>query len=147
MIVDNIQKLITDALKGKDEIRLSTLRLLSAELHNSEIAKIGKLTEEEELAVVRKEVKKRKDAIEAYEKAGRIVKADTEKKELSILQEFLPTELSDEELESIVAESISALSANSIADLGRVIGQVMGKTQGRADGSKVASVVRSHLSR
>ncbi|MGB6838962.1 MAG: GatB/YqeY domain-containing protein [Microgenomates group bacterium] len=147
MITDNIKKQIIEAMKAKDEIRLSTLKLLSSALHNAEIDKRGDLTEEEELEVVRREAKKRKDAIEAYEKAGATERAEREKKELVILQKYLPQELSDEEIEKIVDEAISATGAENIKDMGKVIGFVMGKAKGKADGKKVSELVRLKLSK
>ena len=97
MISNTIGEKIAQAMKARDELRLSTLKMLSAALTNAEIEKKReKLTEEEELKVVRSEAKKRKDAAEAYTKAGAKDRADKEKKELEILREYLPKELSDE---------------------------------------------------
>lgn len=90
MISDTISQKIAEAMKARDEIRLSTLRLLSSALNYERIAKQHELSEEEELQVVRKEAKKRKDAIEAYKKAEAFDRADKESKELVILEEFLP---------------------------------------------------------
>lgn len=145
MITDNITKMIGEALKAHDELRLSTLRMLSSALNYGFIAKQHKLNEEEEMAVVRKEAKMRKDAIEAYEKAGALARADKEKLELKILQEFLPEEMSDEELTQLVSEAISQTGAKSISDMGKVIGLVVAKAGGRADGNKVAQMVKSKL--
>src|SRR5690554_5743332 len=102
MITQSLQKQIADAMKSRDEIRLSTLRLLISALNYEKIAKQHELSEEEELAVVAREAKKRKDAIEAYEKAGAKDRAEKEKKELEVLQEFLPEQLSDSQLEEMV---------------------------------------------
>lgn len=146
MIVDNVKKQIVEAMKAKDEIRLSTLKLLSSALHNAEIDKRGDLSEEEEMEVVRREAKKRKDAIEAYENAGAKDRAEKEKKELGILQKYLPAELGDEELEKIVEEAISAIGAENMKDMGKIIGMVMSKAKGRADGKKVAEMVKNKLS-
>lgn len=133
-------------MKAKDEIRLSTLKLLSSEIHNARIAKMADLTKEEELEVVQKEAKKRRDAIEAYKKAGAVDRAEREEKELKILQEYLPKEFSEEELSKLVDKAISATGAENIKDMGRVIGQVMSKAKGRADGKKVAEIVKNKLS-
>ncbi|MGD0523232.1 MAG: GatB/YqeY domain-containing protein [Candidatus Microgenomates bacterium] len=152
MIADNITKMIGEALKAHDELRLSTLRMLSSALNYGFIEKQHKLNDEEEIAVVKKEAKMRKDAIEAYEKAGAIARADKERQELKILQEFLPVEMSDEELKKLVSEAIKMadLPAGAThqalqAGMGKVIGLVMAKAKGRADGSKVAQLVKSHL--
>ena len=147
MITDTIKKQIIDAMKAKDELRVSTLKLLSSALHNEVIKKQADLSPEEEIEIVRKEAKKRKDAIEIYEKAGASARAEKEKKELEILQEYLPTELTNEELERVVSETISELDAKEIGEMGKVIGAVMEKIKGRADGKKVAEMVRSKMSK
>jgi uncharacterized protein YqeY len=146
MITDMIKKQIIEAMKAKDEIRLSTLKLLSSALYNAQIKKREELLKEEELEIVKREAKKRKDAIEVYEKAGATERAEKEKKELKILQEYLPEELSDEELKKIVDEVVSSMGATNIKDMGKVIGDVLGKCKGQADGKKVSEMVRSKLS-
>lgn len=146
MITQTIQKQITDAMKAKDSLRLSTLKMLSSELHNEWIAKQHELSHDEEIAVVRKEVKKRKDAIEAYEKAGRFDRVEAEKNELTILQEFLPTEISDEELDKIVNDSINQTGATSMQDMGKVMGIAMQKVVGKASGDRVSAMVKQKLS-
>lgn len=148
MISDTIQKQINKAMKAKDEIRMTTLRLLSAALHNAEIEKKReKLTKEEEIAIVKKEVKKRKEAIELYEKGGAKDKADREKKESEILKKYLPEEMGDEELRKIVDESIKQSGAKSMADIGKVMGMAMGKAKGQADGNRVSALVKEKLSK
>jgi uncharacterized protein YqeY len=146
MIVDTINQKIAEALKAKDEIRLSTLRLLSSALNYEFIAKQHKLSQEEELVVVAREAKRRKDAIEAYEKVGAVDRAEKEKKELAILEEYLPRQLSDAELTKIVDEVLSQTQAKTIAEMGKVMAAVMAKVQGRADGARVSSLVKAKLS-
>lgn len=145
MISDTINKKITKAMKAGDKVRVSTLRMLSSALHNEEIAKREGLTEKDELKVVQKEVKKRKDAIEAYKKAGATEKAELEEKELEVLKDFLPEQLSDEELEREVELVIEKTGANSVSQMGEVIGEVMAKVGGRAEGGKVAGLVKEKL--
>lgn len=145
MISDTITQKIGEAMKVKDEIRLSTLRLLSSALNYEFIAKQHKLSEEEELAVVRHEVKRRKDAIEAYEKAGAKERAEKEKKEMVVLEEYLPAQMSDEELLKIVDEAILALGATSMADMGKVMGAVVPKVAGRAEGGRISKLVSEKL--
>jgi uncharacterized protein YqeY len=146
MISDTITQKIGDALKAKDEIRLSTLRLLSSALNYEKIAKQHDLSEEEELVVVRREAGKRRDAIQAYEKAGADERAEKEQKELEILQEFLPKQMSDSELGKLVEEAISQAGAISVADMGKVIGIVMAKAKGSAEGARVAEMVKQKFS-
>ena len=145
MIVPTISQKIAEAMKARDEIRLSTLRLLSSALNYEFIAKQHVLNEEEELVVVRREVKKRKDAIEAYEKAGATDRAEKEKKEMAILNEFLPAGMSEEEVTKLVDAAIAETGAKSIADMGKVMGAVMAKAGGRADGGVVSNLVKSKL--
>jgi hypothetical protein len=146
MITKKVKKQITEALKARDQLRMSTLKLLASALHNAQIKKQEDLTEEEELEIVRREAKKRKDAIEAYEKAGAGERAEKEKEELAILQEYLPKDLTDEEIEKIVDEVISSTGATSMQDMGKVIGEAVGKCKGKADGKKVSEIVRTKLS-
>src|SRR3972149_1493058 len=124
MISDTITQKIAEAMKKRDEIRLSTLRLLSSALNYEKIAKQHNLSDEEELNVVRREAKKRKDAIEAYEKAGATDRAEKEKKELAILQESFPAEMNEEELVNLVDQVIDETGAKSTGDMGRVMGLV-----------------------
>ena len=146
MITDTIKKQIIDAMKSKDELRVSTLKLLSSALHNEVIKKQADLTNEEEIEIVRKEAKKRKDAIEIYEQAGAKDRADKEKKELEILREFLPADLSEEILARMVDEAIKETGASSVADIGKVIGAVMKKAEGQADGKTVSELVKRKFS-
>lgn len=154
MITDTITQKIGEALKAHDEIRLSTLRLLSSALNYEFIAKQHKLSEEEELVVVRREAKKRKEAIEALRQAqgkhtssggdmsDRIKK---EEAELKILQEYLPPEVSDDDIAKLVDEAMKETGASAISDMGKVIGLVKQKTKGAADGAVIANLVRQKL--
>jgi len=145
MISSNITKMIGDAMKAHDVVRLSTLRMLSSEFNYEKIKLQHDLTEQDEIAVIRKEARKRKDAIEAYTKAGATDRVELEGKELSILQEFLPPEISEEELVKLIDDSIKEIGASSIADMGKVITLVKLKSPG-VDGGAVANLVRSKLS-
>lgn len=145
MITDTISAKIMEAMKAHDEIRLSTLKLLLSALNYEKIDKQHHLTEEEELAVVRREAKKRKDSIEIYQKAGATDRADKEKKELAILEEYLPAQMTDGDLEKLVEEAMRETGATSLADTGKVIGFVMSKSGGNADGAKVAQMVKTKL--
>lgn len=144
MITYNLNKQITDAMKAKDSIRVSTLKLLFSEIHNYQIDHPN-MTEDEELGVVKKEAKKRKDSIEIYTKANALEKAEAESEELKILQEYLPAETSDSDLEKFVSEAIVETKAKDIKDMGKVIGVVMKKSGGNADGAKVAQLVKEKL--
>ena len=144
MIAQTLQAKIGEAMKAHDEVRLSTLRLLLSAFNYEFIAKQHVLTDEEELAVIRKEAKQRRDSIEAYDKAGRTDLSESEKKELVILQEFLPPEMDEGELTKIIEEAISTVGAKSMSDMGKVIGAAKAKAPS-VDGSKIAEIVRSKL--
>lgn len=131
-------------MKAHDDVRVSTLKLLSTEIHNYQIDH-KEMTEDEELSVVKKEAKKRKDAIEAYIKAGLQDRADKEASELKILQEFLPEALTDQELQQFVDEAMAETGATDIKQMGMVISKVMEKSKGNADGARVAQIVKQKL--
>lgn len=145
MLTDTVMKQLKEAMKAKDEVKVLTLRLLSSELKNARIQKREDLTEEEELKVVQREAKKRKDAIKAYEKAGASEKADREKEELNVLSGYLPKPISDEELEKMVDEAMEKTGASQVSDIGKVMGVVMAGTKGNADGKRVAELVKNRL--
>jgi uncharacterized protein YqeY len=145
MIAKSLQARLGEAMKAHDEIRVSTLRLLLSAFNYEQIEKQHELTTEEELVVIRREAKKRKEAIEMYQKAGAPDRAEKEKRELEILQEFLPPEMSEEELAKLVDEAIAQVKPAGISDIGKVIGFVKGKAPD-ADGARVAELVRGKLS-
>lgn len=145
MIAQNLQKMIGEAMKAHDQVRLSTLRLLSSAFNYERIEKQHELTEEEELAVIRKQAKQRRDSIESYEKAGRSDMAASEKAELTILQEFLPPEMDEAELIKLIEQEMIAMGAVTMADMGKVIGAVKAKAPS-VDGGKIAGLVKSKLS-
>ena len=154
-----IQQDIKDAMRAKDELRLSVLRMLSAAMHNKELekrAKTGKpeeLSEEETVAVLRSEVKKRRDSITEFEKGRRKDLADKESAELKILEVYMPQEMSDEEIEKIVKEVIAGAGEVTEKpfdkargrDFGRLMGEVMKHVKGQASGDRVSGMVKKAL--
>lgn len=152
MITPTLIQKIGDAMKAHDAVRVSTLRGLSSELKNAKIniydpnaTEQRELTEAEEIAVVRREAKKRKEAIEMYTKANATTQAENEQSELAILQEFLPAEVTEEELNQLISNSIIQLGAKDISMMGKVIADVKAKNSG-VDGAVVANLVRAKLS-
>lgn len=148
------------ALRNHEGDLVSALRMLLAAIQNREIEKRtrlskkggmenlekeSQLTDEETLEVIRQEAKKRRDAIEGYEKGGRYNAAEREQRELVILQSYLPQEISDEELEKIVGEVIAALNASTQKDFGRVMGEVIKRVKGQASGERVSNAVKKTL--
>jgi len=134
-----------DALRAGQKVRLGALRLLSASVKNREVELRRVLTDEEFLEVVAREVKRRNEALEAYEKAGREDLAAKEREEREVLQVYQPEQLSAQETEGLVDEAISATGASSVKELGKVMGYVMGKAKGRVDGGAVQQLARAKL--
>ncbi len=146
-LLAKIEADLTDAAKSKDEKKTSILRYLLAQIHNAQIAK-GKdipLTDNEIQAEIAKEAKRHRKSIEAFERAGRQDLTKKEKKELAILENYLPTQLSETEIEKIVSEAIRTTEAASPSDFGKVMGVVMSKIVGRASGTVVAQIVKRRL--
>jgi len=142
---------IKAAMKKKDKVRLRTLRSLRAALMNKQIesregGEDQEMPEQEELAVVRKQVKQREDSIEQFDDAGRDDLAQKEREELEVLAEYMPAKLSDEELLSEVQAIVDDVGASSMSDMGTVMGRAMGELRGRADGGRVQQVVKKILS-
>jgi uncharacterized protein YqeY len=144
MITQTLQAKIGESMKAHDEVRTSTLRLLLSAFNYEQIAKQHELTDEEEMAVIRREAKKRKESIEMYKNAGATERAENEEAELKILAEFLPPEMGEEELMKIIDEAFDQIKPTSMADMGKVIGIVKGKAPS-ADGGKIAQIVRQKL--
>jgi hypothetical protein len=154
MLVDDLQVKMVGAMKAGDKARANTFRNLMSEIKNVKIDNPN-MSNEDEVAVVKKEAKKRRDSIEALRQAqgkptssseeGLLDKLNLEQEELKILEEFMPPEMGDEELSSIVHEAIIYLSANGIGDMGRVMGEVMSRVGGKASGDRVAPIVRHKL--
>jgi uncharacterized protein YqeY len=144
MILPTLQLKIAESMKAGDKTRVETLRMLSSNFNYAKIAKQHELSEEDELSVIRKEVKQRKESIEAYEKANRPDLVIPEKAQLDILSEFLPPEMSDEEVIQLVSDSIIQINAKTMADMGKVIGLVKSKAPS-ADGAKIADLVKQKL--
>ena len=141
-----ITKDLTEAMKAKDTFRTSVLRMLKSALKNEEINKKSPLTDDEVLAIIKKQVKTRKDSMNEYASYNRMDLADSLQKEIDILNEYLPEELSDEELEKIVKETITKVKAESIKQMGMVIKTISSEYGARCDMAKVSKLVKEKLS-
>ncbi|MEL6491324.1 MAG: GatB/YqeY domain-containing protein [Cyanobacteria bacterium J06621_3] len=146
---DRISDEIKTAMKAKDKLRLETVRGIKKVILEKEstIRADGReaLTEEEELAVVMQLAKQRRDSIKQFTDAGREDLADKEAKELKILEEYLPAQMSDAEVEAAVEAVIAQVGASGPRDMGKVMGPVMQKLKGKADGGKVQALVKAKL--
>ena len=144
-MIERIETELTAAIRAKDELRRDTLRLILAALRSAEKALLRPLSTEEELQVLQRERKRRVEAAEAFRAGDRPERAEREEAELTVLEEFMPPPLSQEELEEIVDDAVAGVGATSIRDLGRVMADVMPQVSGRADGSVVSQLVREAL--
>lgn len=145
MLSEKLRADMLDAARQHNEIKLSILKLAIASLKNEMIAK-GDMTEQDEVQVLRKEVKKLKDAIEQYNAAGRKDLADREIGQLEVLESYLPKLMSEDEVREVVKKVIAESGAESVRDMGKVMGLVMRELQGKAEGSVVNNLVKELLS-
>jgi uncharacterized protein len=134
-------------MRGGDSLRRDVLRMAANAAYNVEKRNQIPLTEDEFLAVLTREVKTRRESIEAYDKAGRADLAAKEQAEIDVLTEYLPQALSETEIDALVDEAIAASGASSARDLGKVMGWLAPRTRGRADGKVVSGKVASALAR
>lgn len=155
MLLDKIQSDLREAQLARDEVKVSTLRLLLSEIKNAEIAKGNSLTDEDVVTVVQKELKKRKEASSAFRLGGREEAAQKEELEAKVLEGYLPAQLSTEELTNIIETTISEacqlklvneLGDLTTKDMGIIMKMVMEKVKGRVDGGAVSNIVRMKLS-
>jgi len=149
-LADRITDDLKEAMRAKDKVRLRTLRSLRSALQNKEIGQRTEgtetaLSEQEELAVLRKQVSQREDSIEQYDDAGREDLVEKEQAELEVLREYMPDKMSDEALRARLEEIIEEVGATSMADMGPVMGRAMDALRGRVDGSRVQETVQQLL--
>jgi uncharacterized protein len=144
-LIADIEGELKDARRARDDARRDALALVLNALKNAEKELQRALSDDESLQVLQRERKKRVEAMEAFDAAGRKEQADREEFELDVIEEFMPDQLSEEELEEIVDDVIAEVGATSIRDLGRVMADVMPRVSGSADGSVVSQLVREKL--
>jgi uncharacterized protein len=145
-LTDRVSKTMAEAMKARDQARLSTLRMLKAALTNREVERARPLTDAEELQVVAGLVKQRKESIDQFSKAGRQDLVDKETAEEAILETYLPPAVTAEGLERIVSEVIAETGASSPKDMGKVMKSVMARLAGAvADGKAVNELVKKRL--
>ncbi len=145
-LVSQISSDLKTALKSGDRERVGVLRMVSAALENERFSEKGELSDDKIVAVLRREVKKRVDAAEGFRKGDREEQACTEEREKAIIEQYLPSDFSDEELERIVRDAIQETGMTSVKDFGRIMGSVMSRVAGRADGTRVRIMVEKILS-
>ena len=139
---------MTDAMRNKDSLRLSVLRMMKSAVKNKEIEKMKPLEEGECIAVLNTLVKQRKDSVEQFRNGGREELAQKEEAEIKIIEEYLPAAATDDEILAAVSKAIEETGASSIKDMGKVMKATMGRLSGKtADGSRVSQLVKEKLSK
>lgn len=141
-----IEEGLKEALKKRDGLRVSVLRMLLASIKNKEVEKIRPLSDEEFYALVKTSIKQHNDSIESFRKGGRLELAEKEEKELEILKEFQPSQLSEEEILREIEETVAAVGATSRKEMGKVIKHLMDRFPGRIDGKVLSTMVLQRLS-
>jgi uncharacterized protein YqeY len=134
-----------DAMRAKDKPRLSAIRLMLSEVKRIEVDERIEISDERLIAILDKMIKQRRDSITQYEAASRQELADIEIGEISVIQEFLPVALTEDEISAMITAAIGATGAESMRDMGKVMGILKPQIQGRADGGAVSGLVKSAL--
>jgi uncharacterized protein len=149
MLRDTINTALKDAMKAKDERRVSTLRLVNSTLKNADIEARGHgkapLGDDEVLGVLQKMIKQRNESIELYDKGGRPELAQQEREEAAIIAAYLPQQMSDADVAAAIAEAIRDTGAAGMKDMGKVIAALKGKFAGRMDFAKASGLVKAAL--
>jgi uncharacterized protein len=144
-LIERIESELKEAMRARDQDRTDVLRLTLSSLRAAEKEVQRPLKEDEELHVLQRERKRRAEAAEAFRSAGREEQGAKEKRELAVIEEFMPEPVDEDELERIIDDAIAETGATSLRDLGRVMADVMPQVAGRADGSVVSQLVREKL--
>ena len=145
VITEKLQENLKTAMKEKDKLRVSTLRMLLSEMKNAQLAEKGELSEEKELSILTSYAKKRRESIKGFEQGGRDDLAESERKELEIVMAYLPEQMGEDEIRAEVERIIAETGASGPQDMGKVMGQMMAKFKGRADGGIVKTVAMEQL--
>lgn len=142
---DRLNEEMKGAMKARDELRLSAIRLIRSSVKNREIERKRELNDEEIVEVISSLAKQRRESIKLFGEAGRNDLVEKEEKELAMLVDFLPQQLSREEVEALVVQAINACGAQGAKDMGKVMKDIMPHVTGRADGAMVSAIVREKL--
>jgi uncharacterized protein len=144
-LIDQLKEEQKIAMKAKDKLRLGTIRLALSAIKQREVDERITLNDDDIIAIMTKMVKQRRDSVAQYESAGRQDLADVEKNEITIIEEFMPQALTDEEVAKLIANAISESGVESMQDMGKVMAILKPQIQGRADMGKVSGLVRAKL--
>ncbi|MBI2062143.1 MAG: GatB/YqeY domain-containing protein [Candidatus Yanofskybacteria bacterium] len=147
MLKEKLQQDVKDALKSGDSKKRMVLGMALSAIKNKEIEKRSELSDDGVVAVIASEIKKRKDAVEQYQKGGRPELAEGERGEAEMLMAYMPEQMSEEDVRSEVKKIIAEIGAKDMKEMGKVIGAVMAKVKGKADGQLVSRLVKEELSK
>ena len=145
-LLERLNSDIKQAMKNKEKDKLSVIRMIKSSIQNEAIKTGNELSEDEELTVLSREVKQRKDSLHEFDKAGRQDLVEKIRTELQYVELYMPKQLSEEEVSEIVKQAISETGASSKAEMGKVMSVIMPKVKGKAEGSLVNKLVQQHLS-
>lgn len=134
-----------EAMKARDKSRVDALRMLRSALGNEQIQLGHELSEDEEIAVLRRQLKQREESAEAYREAGRAEQADSESAEAEVIRSYLPAPMSREEIERVAEQAIQETGATGMKDMGSVMGRAKELSESRAEGRELSAVVRERL--
>ncbi|MDW7644995.1 MAG: GatB/YqeY domain-containing protein [Desulfuromonadales bacterium] len=143
---EQLNTAMKDAMRAKDSLRLNTIRMIRTAIKNREIDERKELDDQGVIAVLSTVVKQRRESAQVYRENGRPELAEKEEQELAVVMEFLPSQLSDDELKALIEEAVTEVGAASLKDMGKVMKVVAAKTTGRADGKIVSELVKARLS-
>jgi len=150
VIRDDINNALKDAMKAKDERRVSTLRLVNSTLKNADIEARGQgkgpLGDDAVPGVLQKMIKQRRESVELYEKGGRTELAQQEREEIAIIASYLPKQMSEDEVKAAIAQAVQDVGATGMKDMGKVVGALKGKYAGKMDFARASALVKAHLS-
>lgn len=144
-LLDTLKKDMISAMKSKDKDTLSVVRMLKASVQNEQIKVGHDLTPDEENALMAKEYKQRKDSLAEFEKGGRQDLVDATQKEMAVVVKYMPKQMTADEVQKVVEETINEVNAESMKDFGKVMGAIMPKVKGKADGKVVNETVKKVL--
>ena len=146
-IQEKIQTQMTEAMRSKDQLRLSVLRMMKSAIKNKEIEKMKPLDDGEALSVLNTLVKQRKDSVDQFRKGGREELAQKEESEIKVIEEYLPAAASEDDIRQAIEEAVQETGASSIKDMGKVMKAALARLAGKsADGSRVSQMVKEKLS-
>jgi uncharacterized protein YqeY len=147
MLKEKIEHDLIESMKAHAEEKLSVLRMLKSAVKNVEIAKQKELEEADILQILQGQIKSRRDSVDLYTKGGRPELAEKEESEIKILAEYLPEQISEDEIKNIVAKAVTDLGATGMQDMGKVMGKIMPEVRGKADSTLVSQIVKDSLTK